>query len=281
MRTLLSIVCLLISASASALDASTAPPPPTYALVVAMGDSFSVVTQEESVGSKLLPMSRRQVDAGDVLNRLVLQALDREVATVSPESQRIYLSMAASRLPSASPSRRAQVYFDAALSELRKNSQHFKWDKLFIVTPAFRKVAKDGMGAELQGAGLFIDPLCESKPLICSMGNVPVSGPTALLPDGTIGTVNSYIAPFLFITVWEVNASSLTVINKLEVFDYKRMVGEDYRQSVVFNTADSGLIAQQMMNLVGKSIGSALRQTTIAGRVEARLLETPISGEQQ
>jgi len=278
MRTLLAAMCLTASALTHAGDvASTASPlpfkPRTYALVSALGEQFSAVTEVMSTGSHLPPYRRRSLDAsGNLLNLLVLRQLEQQVGAMAPDSKRVFISFPESKIPRAPPNRRAQATFDAVVAELQSHPERANWDRILLVTPAYRAQDKDGMGAKLQGMGLFIEPMCQSNVDSCANNTAPLSGPMAERPDGSMEAANGYIAPYFYITIWELDAATFSVLEKLEVFEHHRMLGDDNRPGAVLETVDRTRLATQVSKLVGTSIRDALRQTELAGHVEARLL---------
>lgn len=278
MRTLLAAMCLTWSSLAYAGDvarsASTAPSKPrTYALVSAIGEHFSAVTEVMSTGSHLPPYRRRALEAGgNILNLLVLRQLDQQVGAMAPDSKRVFISFPESKIPRVPPNRRAQATYDAVVAELQSHPERANWDRILLVTPAYRAQDKDGMGSKLQGMGLFIEPMCQSNVDSCANNTAPVSGPMAERPDGSMEPANGYIAPYFYITVWELDAANFDVIEKLEVFEQHRMLGDDNRPGAVLQSVDRTRLATQVSTLVGTSLRAALRQTDLAGHVEAHLL---------
>jgi hypothetical protein len=84
-RSLISVVgfCLLSLAAGHAHGQAATEPgkpakPKVYALVAAVGAQFNLVHQRLHTGSHLPPYERSTVNArGDVLNRIVLESLDK------------------------------------------------------------------------------------------------------------------------------------------------------------------------------------------------------------
>jgi hypothetical protein len=73
--------------------------PRVYALLAALGDRFNVVTEVSRTGTHLSPYARRAYQAADdLLDRLALNSLDRAIANVDPQSQRIYMTLPAPKL---------------------------------------------------------------------------------------------------------------------------------------------------------------------------------------
>jgi hypothetical protein len=64
--------------------------PRVYALVAAVGEQFSVVSEVQSTDSRLSPYRRRTIEVpNDILNRFALHGLDKAIANIDPDSKRI------------------------------------------------------------------------------------------------------------------------------------------------------------------------------------------------
>jgi len=83
-----------LSYGQAAAEPSDSGKPKIFALVAAFGDRLGFVTEVQSTGSHLAPYKRATagVQSG-ILNRIVLHSLDNAIATIHPDSNRIYLSL--------------------------------------------------------------------------------------------------------------------------------------------------------------------------------------------
>ena len=95
--------------------------PRVYALVAAVGEQFSFVSEVESIGSHLSPYRRRTVEVpNNILNRLALHGLDMAIANIDPDSKRIYMAFSAPQMAGIAPSQREDVAISTIVAELEK-----------------------------------------------------------------------------------------------------------------------------------------------------------------
>ncbi|MGV7209445.1 hypothetical protein ACLB1G_16500 [Oxalobacteraceae bacterium A2-2] len=282
MRLILSLFCMLCAGSAAAQESAQAveqrSKPRTYALVSAIGSTLSVVNEVMSTGSHLEPYERTALTVpDDLLNHLILADLDQQVSKMDPDSQRICLSVPAVKLDGVAPSDMAQASIDAVAASLRTLPDRSEWDRIFVVTPAYRTRGRDGLGERLQGIGVFIEPLCQAGLQACQDDQPSVSGPLALRPDGSKDVASTYVAPYTFITVWELDPATLAVTNQMQIFNHQKLMGEYTQTEGIMREMDKQRVAGQVVKLLGVSIRDALRKTDLVGHVSARLLK---EGEQ-
>jgi hypothetical protein len=274
LRTILTLLCLVLPLAAQAQSAdepAPAPKPRTFALVSAMGDGFNLVAETISTGSHLPPYQReRFADAGGAMNQLVVRELARQVAALDPASRSVPMVFDVPPMPKVPVSERPQAIFESVVAELKQAPERATWDRILIVTPAYRSFRKDGMAAQLDGMGVFIDPLCESDEISCATGSAPASGPIARRPDGSLAPANSYFAPYFYATVWELDAATLEVIAKREVFHHQKMSSEDPYRPAEIGASELARINVHLATLVNQSMRDALKKTDVSARVEAR-----------
>src|SRR5664279_4150855 len=138
--------------------------PKVYALVAAVGERFSFVHEVRHVDSHLEPYRRSYVDLSDnFLNRSVLRGLDEAIAKIDPDSKRIYLTLAAAQVENVVPSERESVALSKIVAELEKMPQRLEWDRIIVVTPAYKLLEINGMATKLQGFGVFTEPLTGNR----------------------------------------------------------------------------------------------------------------------
>ncbi len=149
MRNVLPILglCLITLAAGDAdAKAEAEAKPKTYALLAAMGGQFTFVYQVLHVGSHLSPYRRNAVDAPEnVINRLVLQSLDEAVHEVDPGAKRIYLALPAPQVDKVPPAQREEVAIGQVVAQLEKMAQRTEWERIYVVTPAYSALERDGM----------------------------------------------------------------------------------------------------------------------------------------
>jgi hypothetical protein len=274
LRTILTLLCLVLPLSAGAQagdEPVPAPKPRIFALVSAMGEGFNLVVEKMSTGSHLAPFERKRLEAAsDAVNFLVLRELARQVAELDSAARFVPMVFAAPAMPKVATAERPQAIFDAAVAELKHDPDRGTWDRILIVTPAYRAPRKDGMASHLGGMGLFIEPLCVTDATSCADGIAALSGPQAQRPDGTVSTANSFFAPYFYVTLWELDAATLEVIAKRDVFQHQKMASDNDLAPAKIDASEAARINVQLATLVTQSVREALKKTDLAGHVEAR-----------
>jgi hypothetical protein len=104
-----------------------------YALVAAVGEQFSVVSEVQSTGSHLSPYRRRTIEVpNNILNRLALHGLDKEIANIDRDSKRIYMVFPAAQMAGIAPSQHEGVAISAIVAELEKLPQRLEWGRIVM-----------------------------------------------------------------------------------------------------------------------------------------------------
>jgi hypothetical protein len=148
----------------AATEPANSAKPRVYALVAAVGEQFSFVSEVQSTGSRLSPYRRRSVEVpNNILNRFALHGLDKAIANIDPDSSRIYMAFFAAQMAGIAPSEREGVAISKIVAELEKMPQRLEWDRIVIATPAYRALELNGLASKLQGFGLFSEPLCQGR----------------------------------------------------------------------------------------------------------------------
>jgi hypothetical protein len=276
MRIVLRTLGLLLTAFLSgpvpgqeAADGTSVAKPRVYALMSAVGRRFSYVWEVFSTGSHLPPYRRGYLDSPDnTLDLLVLRGLDQEIAKLDPLGRRVYLAHPDARADRVAPALREQAAIDAVLTELEKDPRRGEWDRIVVVTPAYRESGHDGMAEKLHGLGVFLEPVCQGDAWSCDMGFRPKHGPVAKSPDGQSRPANYFVAPYSFIAVWVLDPKTLAVLDKHEVFRHQKL--HDPLSDAVNITRNVGpsFLALEFTDLVGLSVREAVRETVLRGKVE-------------
>jgi hypothetical protein len=255
---------------ASAIAAAPAKPR-TYALLSAMGNTFEVITERESVGSHLPPYDRRVYQIGqNLLNRMVLSGLDQAVARLEPDSRRVYLSTSPARR--ASQSETATI--DAVIEQLRKLDRA-QWDRILVAAPAYRHQAKDGLAMRMQGAGVFVQPLCQSDMApgrinSCEYGFRPPSGPMSLTPEGDTIAANSFAAPYSFVQIWVLDPKTLEVLDRSSSFQHRKLTDASGNLGGNLSKGHAEFLNAQLVDVIQLSVGDAVEATIQRGTVEVQ-----------
>lgn len=272
---LLTLLLLSSTAFSQAADStptsakpSTPPstPPLTYALVSAVGDRFTFVTQKQSVGSNSIDnFTRRVVKVeGNVLNSAVLRGLDQALTQSEPTSVRVFMSLEAAEMENVLPQDREAIAIGKIVSALEKMPQRKDWDKIIVVTPKYMQSEYSGMGSKLSGLGVYVQPLYSAT--ISSSGSesandIEVSdstGSDTRAPDGSKTKSRRYVAPFSYIQKWVLDAKTLKVLEKDARHDFSKLFD---KQSTAINVAQSipdDVLAERILTLAERSAASSM-----------------------
>jgi hypothetical protein len=264
---------LLATQAHSQAATETAKPvkPRVYALVAAVGAQFSFVHEVKSVGSHLPPYRRSTVDAPDnILNRIVLQSLDKAIVNIDPDSTRIYMSLAAAQMDKVAPSQREHVAISKIVSELEKMPQRLEWDRIVIVTPAYKLFDHNDMADRLQGLGVFTQPLTGMLDAlnISPMPFESLSGPDAVTPEGKAVRVRTFLAPYSYIQVWVLDPKTFAVIDKRQGFDSQKLADPMSGSLDINQSVRKEFLAGRIISLIEQSVHEAVMQTELRGKVE-------------
>jgi hypothetical protein len=235
--------------------------PRTYALVAAVGNQYSLVTEVETVGSHLSPYRKLTVDVpGNLLNRFVLHSMDAAIARMEPASTRLYLTIATPPMDRVPPGKRGQLAIDSVVAALEGMPERATWDRIVVVTPAYQALKHDRMANRLQGLGVFAQPLCQGTPTSCAMG-FEATGPDAVTPEGKSVRANYFVAPFSYIEVWIVDPKTLAIVERQAQFDNRKLYDPKSPSATITGNATSASLAAGFGRVIEKSVQSAVAET--------------------
>ena len=254
-------------------DVQAAARPKVIALVAAVGAKFNIAHETRSTGSRLDNYRRSSVDApGDVLNRVVLQALDKEIEQVRPGSQRIYLSLDSERMDAVPANQRGDVAIARVVRELEKMPQRSEWDRIVVVTPAYRAFEADGVASRLQGLGVSMHPLQRGMSMFFNFPSLYDSayGEDAITPDDKVVRTQVYLAPYAYLAVYVLDPRTFEVLDRQERFDNRKVVDPLAGVLDLGRMVSKEFLAQQAVRVIEQSIHEALARTELTGKVEVR-----------
>lgn len=239
-------------------DSVPPPKPKVYALISAVGDQFTYVTQKQSVGSNILDNFSRQVIKvpNDAINASVLKGLDNAIAQRDPGSKRILAKLSPLVMEGVRPVDREKVAMKKLLESLEKFPQRQEWDTIIVVTPKFQFSERQGMGSKLEGIGVYVQPL-ESGTLqddtgIDIMGS---DGEDTITPDGKPGkTSKRYVAPYNYTQTWVFDAKTLKVLDQSARYEFQRIYDPESTAINVANSIPIEKLATIFVNFVEKSV---------------------------
>lgn len=229
-------------AAAYAQDATTTPPakPKVYALISAVGDQLTVVTQKKVVGSNIIDNFRRDVIKvqNDAINSSVLKGLDKAIEQRDPGSKRILARLNPLEMDGVAPLERENVAMKKLLAVLEKFPQRQEWDTIVVVTPKFQFSERKGMASKLEGIGIYVQPIGSSE-LEDESGAVfdGGNGEETISPDGkSRRDSKTFVAPYNYTQTWVFDAKTLKVLDKSANFEYQKIFDP---MSTAINVAQS------------------------------------------
>jgi hypothetical protein len=209
---------------------------------------------------------------GNTLNRLVLQGLDRAVASLDPDSRRLYLSMDPVWDTRYRRGRRDNLP-DSVLAEIRKMDRS-GWDRLLVAVPAQRVEDGAGLGKRMQGLGIYVQPLCQSdtgwggRIGSCENGFRPVSGPEAHTPKGENLAASTFVAPYSFIEVWVLDPRTLEVIDRTTQYTHRKLADDSGHVTGILAGFHDDFLATQIVQVVQSAARDAVEDAGLRGKVQ-------------
>jgi hypothetical protein len=279
MRILLLLALMALAGLAApvrgqAVDPPRPAKPRVYALVAAIGDQFSVVSEVSRTGTHLSPYQRRTSHVSDdVLNRLALHSLDQAVARADPNSTRVYMALPALAMDGVAPSEREAVALAQIKRALEGLPQRMEWDRIVIATPAYRALELNGLGTKQLGFGLFAETQCQAgcggfrqEDSAKAITREPPDGVDAITSDDQPIKARTFVAPFSYIAVWVLDPKTLAVLDRQEGFDSQKLAQPLEKPLDLSQAEGQKYIAMRIANLIDLSVGEAVMHSEVALR---------------
>jgi hypothetical protein len=241
-----------------------------YALVAAVGGQFSFVHQVQRHDRYIAPYRFRSVDAPDnLLNRLVLQSLDRAIASTDPGSERIHLSLSAAAVDAVAPALREEVAIASVVAQLEKNPQRSQWDRIVVVTPAYSGRERDGLAGRLQGFGIFAQPLRSGlADFYGGAASDNQNGDKAITPGNETIKADTYLAPYSYVEAWVLDPKTLAVLEKRAVYDNQKISDPKSGSLDLYQSVSKEFLAGRIANVIDRSVYKAVTGSELRGNVE-------------
>ena len=249
--------------------------PKTYALIAAIGEEFTTVTETRQVGSHIPPYRRSvEIIPDNMLNRLALHGLDNAIVAIDPSSTRIYMSLPAAEVDRVRPAKRDSTAINAVLAVLEKTPQRLAWDRIVVATPAFRALARDGMASKLQGFGSFNEAQCQAG---CPNWRMPGSdvaaeprdGVDALSSENKTFKAKTYIAPYSYIKVWVIDPKTLEILDMQQAFDNQKLAEQRFKPAMDMAEWQKYFVGRVVALIETSVAEAALRSDAIAPKGNA------------
>ena len=255
---------ILLGASLGAIAQAPAdnvppPKPKVYALISAVGDQFTYVTQKLVVGSNIIDNYRREVFRvpNDAINASVLKGLDSDIAQRDPGSTRILARLNPLEMEGVRPVDREKVALKKLLETLDKFPQRQEWDTIIVVTPKFQFSARKGMGSKLEGLGIYVQPL-ENTGFLDDAGSeiLGSDGEETITPDGKQNNKRSqvYVAPFNYTQTWVFDAKTLKLLETSARYEFQRIYDPESTAINVANSIPVEKLAKIFTSFVERSV---------------------------
>jgi hypothetical protein len=186
---------------------------------------------------------------------------------------RIYMSAPAQQLDRVAPSQREETAIASVVAALQKMPVRLDWDRILVATPAYRALAKNGLGSKRQGFGVFNEPMCQAG---CArlkttdaygLDQEPPDGVEAVTMDDKTIKARTYLAPFSYITVWILDPKTLAVLDKQQGFDSQKLAEPAYKPRLDMDNSDTQkYLANRIFSLIELSIGEAVKRSEAVWR---------------
>lgn len=243
----------------SAAETPAAPKPKVYALISAVGDQFTYVTQKRAVGSNIIDNFDRQVIKvpNDALNASVLKGLDRAIAQRDPGSIRILARLNPLEMDGVNPVDREKVAMAKLLATLEKYPQRQEWDTIIVVTPKFQFSERKGMARKLEGLGVYVQPILSDGINDDAGAEILGSeGEETITPDGkeTKRRSQVYVAPYNYTQTWVFDAKTLKVLETSARYEYQKIYDPTSTAVNVANSIPVEKLAQIFTTFVESSV---------------------------
>lgn len=211
---------------ALAASAATAEGPRTYALVSAIGSTLQYVKPRFSTGTHLEPYQRAELQVPDAtLDVAALRGLEKIVRAGDPQAKVEHLRLNPEELRDTDPAARGAIALGKVATALERMPGRERWHQVLVVAPRFVASEREGLGAKLQGVGIYVQTYERSLiDAAGTTGNIADSYET-ITPDGekAEGRATAYVAPYFYAQVWVLDGRTLEVLHSTERFDLVRI----------------------------------------------------------
>lgn len=275
------LAALLVLAVMAGIDARAEDPPPppanprTYALVAAFPDRFSVVYETrpgERAGASIRTDQYRRstLEApADTFNRVALAGLEKVVTRRDPGARFVALAHPGATPDGVVPADREEYLLQRVTAELRSQPRRAGWHRIVVALPAYRVLDRDGLPTRVEGFGLFMQPNCQSDPASCGLAFRPKGfGAKVRTPEGEETQANFFVAPYSCVSIVILDPATLAVLEREQVLDHQKLFDPLAGTLDLGQNIPKAVLAGQVVNVIERSVGSAIARTELAGKVE-------------
>jgi hypothetical protein len=245
-----------------------------YALLAAMGEQFTVVTEVSRTGTHLAPYQRHMEQfPHNMLNAVALHSMDEAVVRVDPNSKRSYMTAPVVALDRVAPAERETVVIEQIKHALEAMPQRAEWDRIVVAMPAYRALELDGLSSKLQGFGLFAQTQCQAgcggfdqRAQLRALDPEPPDGVDAITSEDKPIKARTFLAPFSYIAIWILDPKTLAVLDRQEGFNNQKLAQPLNKPLDVSTEDGQKYIAMRISNLIDFSIGEAVSNSVVNAR---------------
>jgi hypothetical protein len=246
--------------------------PKVYALIAAIGDQFSIVS--EAMGVSVSPhiehlgFEHRTRKAPDnLLNLMALQSLDKAVDGLDPNSKRVYLTFATAKVEKISESGREEAVLAKIRADLKTMPNRMEWDKILVATSAYSTFDNSGLASgtgkltKLAGVGIFAQPNGKGggEDVMRFYGHKDL----ATSPDGKAVQSMTYVAPFSYIEIWVLDPRDLSVIDRQVRHQHRKLADPLAATVDLMQSIPKEFLAKQLAEVIESSVRDAVMSSKL------------------
>lgn len=239
-----------------------------YAVIAAVGDQFTVMFKASKVGigTNITPKTARKTVTvkNNVLNRYVLKSVDAAIAKSDPGSKRVFMTLRAADMDAVKPSEREKVAIDEIIADLKGMPEREEWDRIIVVTPAYKAFEYNGLGGELAGFGVFYQPYESMDDPVGPRASVRYfEGEDAITPDNMFTRSSIYAAPFSLIEFWVLDPKTLAVLDKQQRYDNVKVFDPLSDSLTIAGNVSPAVLFDKFSTLVDRSVTAAVERSGV------------------
>lgn len=240
--------------------------PKVYALVAAVGEQFTIMTQQigMTTGSYISPYHGKSFKVKDnFLNLYVVRSLDKAMAEKDPDSKRIYMTLPSANMDAAEKWEREDVALNEVKASLKAAPERAQWDRIIVVTPAYHPYEANGMGGRLIGFGIFYQPNCRTPRCRNQFWDGTEKGVT---PDDKPIQVSRFVAPFAFLDIWVLDAKTLTVIDRQRTYDSFKVFDPQSASLLIYDNISAEVQTKYVFSTIETAVEKAVAHSGVLNR---------------
>jgi hypothetical protein len=273
LRYCLTLLPLAVASFAFAATDTQPEKPKTYALVAAVGEQFTIMTETRSTGTHMSPYRGESFKVKDnFLNYSVLRSLEKAMAEKDPDSKRVYMALPSANMDAAEKWEREDVALSAVEASLKAAPERAQWDRIIVVTPAYHPYEANGLGGRLIGFGIFYQPNPRSG-LLAPRHFRDDSMYSSMSEDGVTPSdrpirVSRFVAPFAFLDIWVLDAKTFAVIDRQRTYDSIKVFNPESASIGIYDNVSAEDQTKYVFRTLETSVEKAVAHSEVLKRGE-------------